>query len=163
MTNPEENAVTDVIASPDSIGTKQSVANTAESISDLKTLLETEQLARAASEAELVRHEAAIAELHAAAGVAQKSLADTVAAYKALVVRSNPGIPAELISGDTIEAIARSLESAGTLVAKVRQSIEAEIASGKVPAGAPARTVPDLESLSPREKIQYGISKGGKN
>ena len=128
MSNPTENAVTDVIASPDSIGTKQSVVNPAESITELKTLL-----------------------------------ADTVAAYKALVVRSNPGVPGELISGDTIEAINLSLESATTLIAKVRQSVEAEIASGKVPAGAPARTVPDLENLSPREKIQYGISKGGKN
>ena len=128
MSNPTENAVTDVLASPDSIGTKQSVVNPAESITELKTLL-----------------------------------ADTVAAYKALVVRSNPGIPGELISGDTIEAINLSLESATTLIAKVRQSVEAEIASGKVPAGAPARTVPDLENLSPREKIQYGISKGGKN
>lgn len=130
---------------------------------ELKTLLETEHRARAAAEAELARREAAITELHAAAGAAKKSLADTVAAYKALVARSNPGIPGELISGDTIAAINLSLESATTLIAKVRQSVEAEIASGKVPAGAPARTVPDLENLSPREKIQYGISKGGKN
>lgn len=92
----------------------------------------------------------------------EQSLADTVAAYKALVIQSNPGITGELISGDTFEAINRSLESARTIISKVRLSIEAEIASGKVPAGAPARTTPDLESLSPREKIQYAISKGGK-
>lgn len=91
-----------------------------------------------------------------------QSLQDAISAYKATTIKANPNIPAELITGDTIEAIAQSLESAKTLISKVRQSIEAEIASGKVPAGAPARTAPDLDSLSPREKIQYAITKGGK-
>ena len=110
----------------------------------------------------MTKREAVITEINAAAGAAKQSLAEALAAYKALVVRSNPAVFAELISGDSFEAINNSLESARTLIAKVRQSVEAEIASGKVPAGAPPRTVPDLENLSPREKIQYAISKGGK-
>lgn len=122
----------------------ESVASTGE----LKTLLETERRARTAAEGELAKRE--------------QSLADTLTAYKALVVRSNPGIPAELISGDSFKAVDTSLESAKTLVSRVRLSVEAEIAAGKVPAGAPARTAPDLENLSSREKIQYAISKGGK-
>ncbi len=141
MTNPEENEKTDVIAS----AAKQSVANPPESIGELKTLLETEQRARAAAEGELAKRE--------------QSLADTVAAYKALVVQSNPGIPAELISGDSFKAVDTSLESARALVSKVRLSVEAEIVAGKVPAGAPARTVPDLENLSSREKIQLALAK----
>ena len=92
----------------------------------------------------------------------QESLNLAVSAYKTAVAQANPAAPGELITGDTIEAVDQSLESAKSLVSTVRASIEAEIASGKVPAGAPPRTPPDLESLSPREKINYAITKGGK-
>ncbi len=88
------------------------------------------------------------------------SLAETVASYKALVAQFNPEVLEELITGDTIEAINESLEQAKTLVSRVRQGLEAEITAGKVPAGAPIRTPPDLSALSPREKINYAI--GGK-
>lgn len=144
MTNPEENETEE------------------QSIGELKTLLETERRARTAAEAEVAKREAVITEINAAAGAAKQSLTSALAAYKALVVRSNPVVFAELISGDSFEAINNSLESAKALISKVRQSVEAEIAAGKVPAGAPARTLPDLENLSSREKIQYAISKGGK-
>ena len=89
----------------------------------------------------------------------QESLSQAVSTYKTAVAQANPGVPGELITGDTIASIDQSLESAKTLVAQVRTTIEAEIAAGKVPAGAPARTPPDLSALSPREKIQYAISK----
>ena len=88
------------------------------------------------------------------------SLAEAVASYKALVAQFNPEVLEELITGDTIEAINESLEKAKTLVNRVRQGLEAEITAGKVPAGAPIRTLPDLSALSPREKINYAI--GGK-
>jgi len=88
------------------------------------------------------------------------SLAEAVASYRALVAQSNPEVLEELITGDTIEAITESLEKAKTMVSRVRQGLEAEIASAKVPAGAPIRTPPDLSALSPREKINYAI--GGK-
>ncbi len=89
-----------------------------------------------------------------------QSLAEAVASYKALAAQSNPEVPEELIAGDTIEAINESLEKAKTLISRVRQGLEAEITAGKVPAGAPIRTLPDLSALSPREKINYAI--GGK-
>ena len=88
------------------------------------------------------------------------SLAEAVASYKALIIQSNPEVLEELITGDTIEAINESLETAKTLVSRVRQGLEAEITAGKVPTGAPIRTPPDLSALSPREKINYAI--GGK-
>ena len=89
-----------------------------------------------------------------------RSLAEAVAGYKALITQFNPEVLEELITGDTIEAINESLEKAKTLVSRVRQGLEAEITAGKVPAGAPVRTPPDLSALSPREKINYAI--GGK-
>jgi len=89
-----------------------------------------------------------------------ESLSQAVTAYKTVVVKANPGVVEELITGNTITEINQSLEDAKTLISKVRGGIEQEIASGKVPAGAPQRTPPDLSALSPREKIQYAI--GGK-
>ncbi len=89
-----------------------------------------------------------------------QSLTEAVASYKSMVVQANPEVLEELITGDTIEAINESLETAKTLVSRVRQGLEAEITAGKVPAGAPIRTPPDLSALSPREKINYAI--GGK-
>ena len=87
-------------------------------------------------------------------------MAEAVASYKTLVAQLNPEVLEELITGDTIEVINQSLEKAKTLISRVRQGLEAEITAGKVPAGAPVRTPPDLSALSPREKINYAI--GGK-
>ncbi len=87
------------------------------------------------------------------------SLAEAVADYKGLVIQANPEVVEELITGDTIESIKKSLEQARNLVSKVRQGLETEISLAKVPAGAPVRTSPDLSALSPREKIQYAVSR----
>ncbi len=86
-----------------------------------------------------------------------ESLKQAVASYKGLVIQSNPDVPEELVTGDSIEAINDSLVSAKELISKVRKGIEAEISLARVPAGAPERTAPDLSALSPREKIQYAI------
>jgi len=86
-----------------------------------------------------------------------ESLNQAVSSYKALVVRANPGVPEELITGDSIEAIADSLASARELVTKIRNGMEAEISLVRVPIGAPERAAPDLSALSPREKIQYAV------
>lgn len=84
-------------------------------------------------------------------------LSQAVSAYRALVVKSNPGVPEELITGDSIEAIDKSVEDALNLITKVRKELEAEIAGARVPAGAPQRRTIDLSALSPQEKIQYAI------
>ena len=83
-----------------------------------------------------------------------------VSSYKALALKSNPELPADLIGGDTIEDVDSSLENARSLISKVREALEAEIKMVRIPAGAPPRAPIDLSALSPREKIEYGI--GGK-
>jgi len=89
-----------------------------------------------------------------------KSLVEAVSRYREMVIQDNPEIPAELISGDSIDSVDESLRNAKSLVGKVRQGLETEVSLGRVPAGAPERRSPELSALSPREKIQYGI--GGK-
>jgi hypothetical protein len=83
-----------------------------------------------------------------------------VGAYRELVIQSNPGLLAELITGDSIEEVNGSLKKARAIVERVRQEIEVEAAKARIPAGAPQRTPMDFSGLSPREKIQYAI--GGK-
>jgi uncharacterized coiled-coil protein SlyX len=84
-------------------------------------------------------------------------LSQAVEAYRALVVRANPAVPEELISGGSIEEIDASLANAQVLIDRVRQELGAEIAAAKIPAGAPLRTPLDLSALTPKEKIQYAI------
>jgi phosphate uptake regulator len=86
-----------------------------------------------------------------------KALPQAVAAYKALVIQGNPGVLAELITGDTVEEVNESLKNAQALVERVRQEMEAEAAKTRIPAGSPQRAPLDLSALSPREKIQYAI------
>ena len=106
---------------------------------------------------QIVTLKQSVAELDQTVTDLDDSLSQAVSSYRALVVKANSAVPEELIAGDSIEVIDKSVEDAQTLVNKVREGLEAEIASAKVPAGAPQRTPVDLSALSPREKIQYAI------
>jgi len=90
---------------------------------------------------------------------AKESLSGAVAKYRAAILASAPGIPAELVKGESIDEIDASLEQAQSIVSKVRQQIEVEAEANKVPAGAPPRTPQDLSALSPAEKIAYALRK----
>ena len=89
-----------------------------------------------------------------------ETLTEAVSSYRNRIIQMNPGVTEELISGNTIEEVDKSLEKALNLIGKVKKSMEKEISQSRVPAGTPGRRSPDLSSLSPREKIQYAI--GGK-
>lgn len=136
-------------------------------IEQLEGLLEKKETELKVRDTRLSEVEAKVAEMEQAVAGKDNQLTTlgqamigAVARYKALVVQANPDIPGEMISGDSIEALDSSLESARVLVKRVRESIEGEIASGRVPVGSPARVLSDTSALSPREKIQYAF--GGK-
>ena len=93
---------------------------------------------------------------------ATEGLTSAVGSYKALVLEANPVVPGELITGESIEEISGSLEKAKAVVGKVKEGLAAEAKAVTVPAGAPARTEPDLSSLSSTEKIKYAIAQNGK-
>ena len=119
-------------------------------------MLELEGLV-AQREEELSSANARIVGLEQAKADLNNTLSQAVTSYKATVIRLNPEVPEELVTGDTVEAIDKSLGNAKTLIGRVREKLEAEVATTRVPAGAPQRTPPDLSALSPREKIQYAI------
>jgi uncharacterized coiled-coil protein SlyX len=99
----------------------------------------------------------------AEAGTRQKEtdnrLAAAVHSYRALITGNNTEIPAELITGGSIEEIDVSLVKAKTLVARIRQGLENETAATRIPGGAPVRTEADISGLSPIEKIKYAIGR----
>ena len=89
-------------------------------------------------------------------------LGDAVSKYLEVTRTSNPAVPADIITGDTIEEINQSLDKGRSIVATVKKTIETEAAAGTVPAGAPERGEVGLEGMTAREKISAGIKpKGG--
>ncbi len=107
-----------------------------------------------------------IAELESNVAASQKQLGDVratlgqaVTSYRILVAQANPDVLADLITGDTVEAVNQSLQSAKELVGRVKKTIATEAAATRIPAGAPQRTAPDISALSAREKIHYGLGK----
>jgi uncharacterized protein (DUF3084 family) len=106
---------------------------------------------------EVVTLNESLAELEGRLPELESGLSQAVTAYRALVIKSNPGVPEELVAGGSVAEIDDSLAGAQTLVDRVRQELEAEIAAARIPAGAPQRGTIDLSALSPREKIQYAV------
>jgi hypothetical protein len=98
-----------------------------------------------------------ITELEGVLSSSRDSLVEAVSRYRDVVIKASPGVVEELVSGDSIASIDESLRKAKNLIGKVREGLEAEVSLTRIPAGAPERRLPDLSSLSPREKIQYGI------
>jgi uncharacterized coiled-coil protein SlyX len=98
-----------------------------------------------------------VAELEAKVTELADSRSQALASYRALVISSNPDLPEELIAGDSVEEIDRSLAGARALIDRVRERLETEIAGSRIPAGAPLRAPLDLSVLSPQEKIQYAM------
>lgn len=86
-----------------------------------------------------------------------ESLERAVTAYRDLTLQANPGVLAELITGNSIDEINESYKNARDLIDRVRQGIEMETTHTKIQPGAPQRSVPDISLLSPREKIQRAL------
>jgi chromosome segregation ATPase len=97
-------------------------------------------------------------------GVVDATLAqvrEAVQRYRDAVLAREPELPADLIAGDSIAAIDAALSRARETVAQVRQHIEDQAQSLRVPSGAPPRGAPDLSDLTAAEKIRLGLSKNG--
>jgi chromosome segregation ATPase len=84
----------------------------------------------------------------------------TSSRYRELLLAKEPDLPADLVSGETIDDIDASAERARQTVSQVRQRFEAQAQATRVPAGAPARGGQDTSSLSAAEKIRLGLQQG---
>ena len=88
-------------------------------------------------------------------------LSSAVARYRESLLAGSPEVPAEMVSGETVEEVEASLGKARAMVARVRERLSAQEGGVRVPAGPPPRRPPDLSALSPREKIDYGLGRMG--
>jgi len=153
----------------------QDKAPTAEDIAAVKAQLEEEQKAKTTLEEAMTEKDARLAELETALSEAkQGSEASTaelasvkeardqaVTKYLGMAKASNPQVPGDMISGETIEEIDASVDKGKGLVSAVKQSLESETAAAKVPAGAPTRGAISLEGMSSKDKIAAGIQQKG--
>ena len=85
----------------------------------------------------------------------QQDMGEAVSKYRVVLLKANPGIPEELIQGNSIEELSSSVEKANAVVEKIKSHIEE---SSRIPAGAPVRSGPDFSSMSPSEKVAYGLA-----
>ena len=158
-------------------------ASTPDELETIKAQLEEEKALRAAVELALDEKDARIAQLEADINQVTETLngktaemeeaatrlsnvssvlTDAVSKYLEVTRTSNPTVPPDIITGNTIEEIDQSIEQGKSIVATVRETIETEVAAGIVPAGAPVRGEIGLEGMTAREKISAGIKpKGG--
>ncbi len=79
-----------------------------------------------------------------ALAIAEARSREAAARYRDAVLARESDLPADLVSGETVAEIDESLAKARQTVAQVRQHIELQAQSQRVPAGAPARGSPDL-------------------
>ena len=77
--------------------------------------------------------------------------------FKNLAASANPLLPAEVITGTTVEEVKASLDRANKLVSSVQASLAKQAAAVVVPAGAPVRSPASTEGLSTKEKINLGL------
>ena len=88
----------------------------------------------------------------------QASLRAAASKYRTVLLASQPDVPPDLVSGETVEEVDQQLEAALRMIAQLRDHLESQAQAVRVPTGAPARRAPDLSALSPAEKIVHGLS-----
>jgi predicted RNase H-like nuclease (RuvC/YqgF family) len=86
----------------------------------------------------------------------QGNLTEAIDRYREALLKQRPEIPADLVKGSTVAELDSSLEQAQAVVDRVKQHL-----AEKVPAGAPQRSGIDISSMSPGEKITYGLRQRG--
>ncbi len=78
---------------------------------------------------------------------------------RALLAENAGKVVPELVAGSTVEELERSVETARAAFEAARSAALAEMASTQVPAGNPVRQGASLETMSPMEKIAYGLTR----
>jgi len=110
-----------------------------------------------ALEAALQEVRTALDEREAVLATLREQLSITTDKYRSALLASAPEVPEELVHGNTLEELEAAMERARQVVEEIRSRLEAQTAGQRIPAGAPARTGPDLSVLSAQEKIAYAL------
>ena len=136
------------------VGVRAEAERLAEELADreARALEQAEGMEALRREVESARFEAAQA--RAAAAEEAQRLAGR---YRAALLQGAPDVPPDLVHGESVDDLDRSLATAREVVARVRDQMQAQAAYG-IPYGSPVRGAPDPGALSPAEKIRAGIA-----
>lgn len=87
------------------------------------------------------------------------NLREAALRYREARLAAAPGVPADLVTAEEIEAIDEQVAAAERLAAEMRERIEKEQRqeAPPVPAGSPVRRAPDYSGLPAAEKIKVGL------
>ena len=110
------------------------------------------------AQVQLAARDEEMAALHQEVEAFQGGLKAAAGKYRDALLASQPEVPPDLVSGETVEEVDQHLEAALRMVAQLRGHLESQAQALRVPTGAPARRAPDLSALSPAEKIVHGLS-----
>ena len=139
-------------------------------LADIKAKLEAERATLAEAQATLAGKNDSIAKLEAHIAGLQQGFDEKAAAltqlkeahvramakYLEAVRSANTALPADVITGETIEDIDASVGQAQAIADAVRETLADEARKGRVPAGAPTRVL-NLDGLTAKEKIALGL------
>ena len=152
--------ITETVASEEEVETlKEENEKLLRGLKDREAIILRLEQEKAERDGEITALKEALADAEDRINKVNEDLAKAIAAYREQVIQGNPGVPADMITGETVEEIDESLKKALALIEKVRQEMEAEASKMRIPGGAPQRTPIDLSGLSAREKIQYAIGR----
>jgi hypothetical protein len=111
----------------------------------------------AEQETRLTEYGAELDEVRGAFETQGTSLRDAVARLREAMLEREPDLPGDIVTGETVNDLDAAIQRARETVAQVRQHLEHQAQTQRIPAGAPIRGAPDTSALSPGEKIRLGL------
>jgi DNA repair exonuclease SbcCD ATPase subunit len=138
-------------------------AHVEEQNAQLRRDLEEAHGALSTAEEQATAHQERVAGLEGELSTAREQVGEASARYRQALLSASPEVPADMVTGESVEEVEASLAAARQTVAQIRQHLESQAQSGRVPAGAPPRQTPDLSALTPEEKIRMGLERGSRN
>ena len=114
------------------------------------------QLAEAATARELIEGE--LSQIRSEAQEVRTRLVEAAMKYREAKLASAPQVPHDLVpQAESLAEIDEGFEAARRVVGELRERMQEERRSARVPAGSPLRRAPDLSALPAAEKIKLGL------
>lgn len=145
-------------AGADDLALRQQLDRASQEIERLTVDLDAAHAELAASGEAILARDEEMRLLRARIDESADEMREAAARYRDMALKAEPALPGEIIAGETVVDIDVSLDRARTIAEKVRARIESEARALRVPAGGTARTSRDIGSMSPAEKISFGLA-----
>jgi chromosome segregation ATPase len=111
----------------------------------------------AAQEESMAAQAIELEDVRRAVAEAQAATREAVGRVRQSILDREPDLPQELVAGETVADLDESASQARQTVAQIRQHLEQQAQSLRVPAGAPVRVAADVSGMTASEKIRAGL------